>query len=86
MKSIVIFDGPGPFSLPTAQRATATGHGNKAVTITFKMLLSTLDDGVLVQRRPEPEVVSVQMVASVARDLAAALIRATAQREGTTRG
>jgi len=86
VKGIITFDGPGPFSLPTAQRATASGCGDKAVTITFKMLLSTLEDGVLVRRRPEPEAVSIQMVASVARDLAAALIRATAQREGASGG
>ena len=82
MKSIITFDGPGPFSLPTAQRATATGHGNKGVTITFKMLLSMPQNGVFVQRRPEPEAVSVQMVTSVAQDLAAALMRATACRVG----
>jgi hypothetical protein len=85
VKSIIIFDGPGPFSLPTAQRATATGHGNKGVTITFKMLLSMPENGVFVQRRPEPEAVSVQMVTAVAQDLAAALMRATTQSQGGRR-
>ena len=81
MRSTVTFDGPGPFDLPTAEKAMVTSYGNNGVTVTFMSQLTELKDGVLVHRRPEPEAVSIQMLASVARDLAEALMRAAEHAE-----
>lgn len=76
MDSFVTFEGPGPFHLPTAQRATATGHQNNGVTITLYCLLSEEQNGVVVARRSEPEAVGVQMISRVARELAVRLLQA----------
>ena len=69
MKSTISFQGPGPFHLPTAQRATAVGHSKNGVTMTIYCQLPA-------HERNEPEPVNVQMVSSVARELATKLLRA----------
>lgn len=76
MDNHVFFDGPGPFHLPPAQRASATGHTNNGVTLTVYCLAAKRVQGMAVNRGSDPEPISVQMVSSVARKLAADLIRA----------
>ena len=71
MKSTVSFRGPGPFHLPTAQRATAIRHSNNGVTITVYAIIEG--------RGSQPEAISAQMVGSVARELAGDLVRALAE-------
>ena len=72
-ESRIYFEGPGPFSLPVAQRATATGHTNNGVTM-------TVYSQVQVEPRqaggPHSEVVpiSIQMTTTLARDLAVKLL------------
>jgi hypothetical protein len=63
--SSVQFQGPGPFDLPIAQRATATGSANNGVTVTFRILL---DEG------RTPNSISIQMTSDTARSLSAALM------------
>jgi len=81
VESNVIFEGPGPFHLPVAQRAIAVGHTNNGVTATVYCLVAKSVGGVEVDRGSEPEPISVQMLSSVARDLAVALMRAADEAE-----
>jgi hypothetical protein len=76
MESVVTFEGPGPFHLPVAQRATADGHTNNGVTLTpyCKVPAHNAEQAAIRAKVPEP--ISVQMASSVARELAAALLRA----------
>jgi hypothetical protein len=48
----------GPFHLPAAQCATATGHENNGVTMTVYCLLPKREKGVLVYCGMGPEAVS----------------------------
>jgi hypothetical protein len=68
-------DGPGPFHLPTAQRATANGHGNNGVTLIVKAQL---------RHDKRLDAINIQMTAQVARELAASLITAANQSDGLT--
>jgi hypothetical protein len=77
----VTFEGSGPFHLPAAQRATATGHENKGVTMTVYCLLPKREKGVLVYRGMGPEAVSIQMLSWVARELGTQLLRAAKDSE-----
>jgi hypothetical protein len=79
--SHVTFEGPGPFHLPAAQRATATGHRNNGVTMTVYSLLPKREKGVLVYRGLGPEAVNIQMLSWVARELAAQLVQAAEDSE-----
>ncbi len=76
MNSRIIFEGPGPFDLPTAQRATAIGHTNNGVTLTLYCLVPAHSAAAVAVRSTEPEPVKVQMLSRIARDLAAELLRA----------
>jgi hypothetical protein len=76
MESSIIFEGPGPFHLPVAQRATADGHTNNGVTLTLYCQVPAHNAEQAAIRSKEPEPICVQMASSVARDLAAALLRA----------
>ena len=78
MESIVTFEGPGPFHLPTAQRATADGHTNNGVTLTLYALVPAHNAEQAAVRLPGVEPISVQMTSDVARDLAVALMAAAA--------
>jgi hypothetical protein len=71
MKSTVSFQGPGPFHLPAVQSATAVDHPVNGVTITFHALIEG--------RGSQQDSISVQMVGSVARELARDLVRALAE-------
>jgi hypothetical protein len=75
MSSNVIFEGDGPFHLPTAQQATAEGRLNNGVTVTFRALLGDR------QRQPGLEAMNVQMTAGVARELGYRLLKAAADSE-----
>jgi len=70
MDSKITFEGDGPFHLPTAQQATATGHLNNGVTITFKALLGDR------QRTRGTEVIEIQLVTEQARVLLDSLRKA----------
>ena len=76
MESRVIFEGPGPFHLPVAQRASAEGHTNNGITLTLYSLLPAHDASSEAMRSKSPEAVNVQMPSKVARELAVQLIRA----------
>lgn len=69
----VHFVGPGPFCLPVAQRAIATGHSNNGVTMTVYSLVQ-----VEPRRAGGPQTVvapiSIQMTSDIARGLAAELL------------
>jgi hypothetical protein len=71
--SNVTFRGPGPFHLPTAQRATADGYTNNGVTLIIHCLLPG--------RGPEPEAVNIQMTTDVARETAVRLMQAVKRSE-----
>jgi hypothetical protein len=58
--------GPGPFHLPAAQRATASGNKDNGVTMTFWAVL----------RNSPPESVQVQLTSKLARELAVQLLQA----------
>jgi hypothetical protein len=83
--SHVLFEGPGPFHLPTAQRTGVVGHRNNGVTAIFYCLASIRVRGVEQSRGLEP--VNVQMASKVARELAAQLLRAAdeSDRQGQER-
>ena len=68
MDGQVRFEGMGPFQLPVAQEASATGHRNKGVTITF--MLDTAGGG------KELSAVNVQINADAALRLCSNLLRA----------
>ena len=68
--SKITFEGDGPFHLPVAQQATAQGHLNNGVTITFKALLGER------QKTHGLEAIDVQLVTTEARKLRDALSRA----------
>jgi len=76
MDSRVIFEGPGPFALPTAQQATADGHTSNGVTLTLFCSLGAAA-GASLGREPEP--ISVQMTSAVALELAGRLAQAAAR-------
>jgi hypothetical protein len=63
-----IFQGSGPFHLPAAQRAIASGTRNNGVSLTFYVIPPL--------HGPEPEAVRIQMTGSIAKELALHLIRA----------
>jgi hypothetical protein len=73
--SKVIFEGDGPFHLAVAQQATAQGHLNNGVTVTFGALLGDR------QRQHGLEAIGVQMTAAVARELGYQLLKAAADSE-----
>jgi hypothetical protein len=73
MDSIITFEGPGPFHLPTAQRGTAVGHENNGVTLIIKAQL---------RQDRRLDALNIQMTAQVARELAASLVRTANQSEG----
>ena len=75
MDSTVRFEGMGPFHLPVAQDASAMGHLNNGVTITF--LLDTGGGG------KELSGVNVQVNADVALRLCSYLLRAIDESLGT---
>jgi hypothetical protein len=75
MSSNVIFEGEGPFHLPTAQQATAEGHLSNGVTVIFRALLGDR------QRQHGLEAMNVQMTAGVARELGYRLLKAAADSE-----
>ena len=73
MDSNVRFDGIGPFHLPVALDAFATGHLNSGVTVTFM-----LDTGC-----KELSAVNVQINADAALKLCSNLLRAIDESLGT---
>jgi hypothetical protein len=73
--SKVRFEGIGPFHLPSAQDASATGHFNNGVTVTF--LLDTGGGG------KELSAVNVQITAEAALKLCSRLLRAIDESLGT---
>jgi hypothetical protein len=75
MDGQVRFEGMGPFQLPVAQEASATGHRNKGVTITF--MLDTAGGG------KELSAVNVQINADAALRLCSNLLRAIDESLGT---
>jgi hypothetical protein len=75
MDSKVRFDGVGPFHLPVAQAASATGHLNNGVTVTF--LLDAGGGGL------DLSAVNVQINADVALKLCSNLLRAIDESLGT---
>jgi hypothetical protein len=75
MDSKVDFEGVGPFHLPVAQDASATGQPNNGVTVTF--LLDTEGSG------KDLSAVNVQINAEVALKLCSNLLRAIDESLGT---
>ena len=75
MESTVRFEGMGSFHLPVAQDASATGHLNNGVTVTF--LLDTGGGG------KELSAVNVKVNADVALRLCSYLLRAIDESLGT---
>jgi hypothetical protein len=75
MDSKVRFEGMGPFHLPVAQEASATGQLNKGVTVTF--LVDTGGGG------KEMSAVIVQINADAALKLCSNLLRAIDEALGT---
>jgi len=75
MDGNVRFEGRGPFQLPVAQEASATGHLDKGVTVTF--LLDTGGGG------KEMSAVNVQINADTALKLCSNLLRAIDESLGT---
>jgi hypothetical protein len=78
MDGQVRFEGMGPFQLPVAQAASATGHRKKGVTITF--MLDTAGGG------KELSAVNVQINADAALRLCSNLLRAIDESLGTNAG
>jgi hypothetical protein len=74
MDSKVRFEGIGPFHLPVAQDASATGHLNNGVTVTF--LLDTGGSG------KELSAVNIQINADVVLKLCSNLLRAIDEAAG----
>ncbi len=75
MNSTVRFEGVGPFHLPVAQDASATGQPNSGVTVTF--LLDVGGGG------KELSAVNVQINADAALKLCSNLLRAIDESLGT---
>jgi hypothetical protein len=75
MDGKVRFEGMGPFQLPVAQDASATGHLDKGVTVTF-----LLDTGI---SDKQMSAVNVQINADVALRLCSNLLRAIDESLGT---
>jgi hypothetical protein len=73
MRENVFFEGPGPYNLPTAQRAAAAANDNNGVTVTFYALVRPGTG------EPAMAPVRVQMAGSVAKELAGQLMLAAAQ-------
>jgi hypothetical protein len=67
--------GPGPFLLPVAQRATATGHTNNGVTMTVYAQVAK-DAQAAAAGQTELVPISIQMVSRIARELAGDLLYA----------
>jgi hypothetical protein len=68
MENKIIFQGMAPFDLGVAQSAKAYGHTNNGVTVTINAILEG--------HGPMPISLKFQMVESVARQLADALMAA----------
>jgi hypothetical protein len=81
MDSLIIFEGPSPFHLPPAQRATAVGNPNDGITMTLYCQLPRRVTDAAVDHGTEPEPISVQMTGHIARELASRLLRAAADCE-----
>ena len=77
MDSKVRFEGMGPFHLPVAQEASATGQLNKGVTVTF--LVDTGGGG------KEMSAVIVQINADAALKLCSNLLEQSTRPSGQTR-
>ena len=75
MDGKVRFEGIGPFQLPVAQDASATGHLDKGVTVTFLLDTRSSDK--------EMSAVNVQINADVALRLCSNLLRAIDESLGT---
>jgi hypothetical protein len=75
MDNKVRFEGTGPFHLPVAQEASATGHLDNGVTVTF--LVDVGGDG------KELSAVNVQINADAALRLCSNLLRAIDESLGT---
>ena len=75
MDGKVRFEGMGPFQLPVAQDASATGHLNKGVTVTFLLDTGSSDK--------EMSAVNVEISADVALRLCSNLLRAIDESLGT---
>ena len=75
MDSKVQFEGVGPFHLPVAQDASATGHLNNGVTVTF--LLDAGGGG------KDLSAINVQITADAALKLCSHLLRAIDESLGT---
>ena len=75
MDGKVRFEGMGPFQLPVAQDASATGHLDKGVTVTFLLDTGSSDK--------EMSAVNVQINADVALRLCSNLLRAIDESLGT---
>ena len=75
MDGKVRFEGAGPFQLPVAQDASATGHLDKGVTVTFLLDTGSSDK--------EMSAVNVQINAEVALKLCSNLLRAIDESLGT---
>ena len=85
MDNFILFEGPGPFQLPSVQWANATKHSENAVTLTVYGFLQKRENGVLMARSTDPEAVSVQIVSWLARELGEKLLQAAdrADRKGS---
>ena len=75
MDGRVRFEGMGPFQLPVAQDASATGHLDKGVTVTFLLDTGSSDK--------QMSAVNVQINADVALRLCSNLLRAIDESLGT---
>ena len=75
MDGKVRFEGMGPFQLPVAQDASATGHLNKGVTVTFLLDTGSSDK--------EMSAVNVEINADIALRLCSNLLRAIDESLGT---
>ena len=75
MDGKVRFEGMGPFQLPVAQDASATGHLDKGVTVTFLLDTGSSDKQI--------SAVNVQINAEVALRLCSNLLRAIDESLGT---
>ena len=75
MDGKVRFEGMGPFQLPVAKDASATGHLEKGVTVTFLLDTGSSDKAI--------SAVNVQINAEVALRLCSNLLRAIDESLGT---
>lgn len=75
MDGKVRFEGIGPFQLPVAQDASATGHLDKGVTVTFLLDTGSSDK--------EMSAVNVEINADIALRLCSNLLRAIDESLGT---